>query len=120
MSTFYASLQATAAKLIGDKGRALVLRQQTPGTYDPATASAPVTTVDTPVYGAVLDYPALLIDGTNVQRGDKKVILAAAGLTVEPDTDDQILIAGVPWTIVSPQAVAPDGTVVVWKLQIRR
>lgn len=121
MSAFYLSLQSTAGRMLAGKGRAMVLRKRTPpGAYNPATGAATVTAVDHPAIGAVFDFPALLIDGTRIQAGDKKVLLAADTLGAEPTTSDQLVIGGNVHNIVSVQAIGPDGTVVVWKVQVRR
>ena len=118
--SFYAGLSRTASKMLGDKGRAMVLRKRTAGAYDPATGVAAITTEDHNVIGAEFDFPALLIDGTTIQRGDKKIILAADGMTVEPDVDDVVLVATVPRNVVSVKAINPAGTVVVYILQVRK
>ena len=120
MSAFYLALQGTAGRLLGGKGRAMTLRKRTPGAYDPATGAAGVTAADTACVGAQFPFPALLIDGTRIQVGDQKVLLSASGLAVEPDTGDQLLIGGAVHSIVTVQPIGPDGTVVVWKLQVRR
>lgn len=119
-TSFYTSLRSTAARMIGDKGRAMTLHQQTPGTYDPATGAAAVTEVDYDCFGAEFDYPALLIDGTSIQAGDKRVLLAADGLSVEPDVGDDITSGSTRRRIIAVKAIAPAGTVVIWQLQVRR
>ena len=120
MSDFYLQLQGTAGRLLGGRGRSMTLRKRTPAAYDPTTGAAGVAQFDTECVGAQFPFPALLIDGTRVQTGDQKVLLSAAGLTVEPDTGDQMLIGGSVFSIVSVQPIGPDGTVVVYKLQVRR
>lgn len=120
MSEFYLGMQASASRVLADRGRAMILRKLTPGTYSPTSGAVTQTATDYPASGAQFPYPALLIDGTRIQRGDMKVLLSAEGLAMEPDTGDQLLIGGQVWAIVSAQAIGPDGTVVVWKLQVRR
>ena len=120
MSAFYLNLQGTAARMLAGRGRAMVLRKQTAAAYDPAAGSAAQTASDTDCVGAVFDFPALLIDGTRIQRGDKKVLLASEGLTVTPDATDQLVIGDVVHSIVNVQPIGPDGTVVVYRLQVRR
>lgn len=106
--------------MLGEKGRTMVLRKRTPGAYDPATGVAAVATADHNVLGAEFDYPALLIDGTTIQRGDKKIILAADGMTVEPDADDVVLVGGVVRNVIGVRAVNPAGTPVAYILQVRK
>jgi len=119
-ASFYAGLRQTALRLLGDKGRAMTLHKRTPGTYDPATGSAAVAEVDHACTGAEFDFPALLIDGTSIQYGDKKVLLAAQGLDAEPDVGDDITSGSTRRQVIAVKAVAPSGTVVVWQLQVRR
>ena len=90
MSAFYTGLRSTAATMLGGKGRAMTLHKRTPGAYDPATAAAAVTEVEHSCTGAEFDFPALLIDGTMIQRGDKKVLLSALGLTVTEAKDPKV------------------------------
>lgn len=118
--SFYTGLRSTAARMLGDRGQVMTLRKRTPGAYSPSAGSATVTATDYSATGAAFDFAALLIDGTNIQRGDKKVLLSAEGLTVEPDAGDMLVIAGTVYNVVAVQPVAPAGTVVVHKLQVRR
>lgn len=119
-SAFYTGLRETAHRLLGDKGRAMTLHKATPGAYDTSAGAAPVTTTDYACTGAEFDYPALLIDGTSIQAGDKKVLLSAQGLSVEPDVGDDITSGSTRRRIIAAKAVAPAGAVVVWQLQVRR
>jgi hypothetical protein len=113
-------MRQTALRMLGDKGRAMTLHKQTPGTYNPATGSAPITEADHACIGAEFDFPALLIDGTSIQYGDKKVLIAAQGLDVEPDVGDFITSGSTRRKVIASKAVAPAGTVVIWQLQVRR
>lgn len=119
-SAFYLGLQRTAGALLRDKGRAMTLHKRTPGTYDPTTGSAAVTEADHACTGAEFDFAALLIDGTSIQRGDKKVVLSAQGLSVEPDDGDHITSGSTRRQIVAVKPIAPDGTPVAYILQVRR
>lgn len=118
-TAFYSGMSATAARMLGDKGQQMTLRKRTPGTYTPGTAVTQ-TDADHTVTGAVFAYPAVVIDGTRIQVGDKKVILAAEGMTVEPDTGDTLLIGSTWNNIVAVKPVDPAGTAVVFILQVRR
>ena len=119
MSDFYTGLRDTAANVIADKGRALTLHKRTPAAYAPSSGTASVTETDYSCTGAVLNFPATLIDGTLIQRGDRKIILSARGLTVEPDDGDTMTIGTKKVNIIAVKPVAPDGTVVIYILQVR-
>lgn len=118
--SFYAGLQSTAAGLLSDKGMAMTLHKRTPGAYDAATGATTVTEADYPCTGAHFDFPALLIDGTMIQRGDKKVILSAQGLTVTPDVGDALTAGTTRRSVVSVKAIAPADFVVAYVLQVRK
>lgn len=120
MSEFYEGLQGNASRLLSERGRAMVLRRRVPGAYDPATGTAAQTVTDTACSGATFPFPALLIDGTRIQVGDLKVLLAVQGLTFEPAIGDQLLIGGAVHQVMNVQPIGPDGTVVVYRLQVRR
>lgn len=118
--SFYPNLRATAAALLTDKGQQMTLNKRTSGAYDPGTGTSAVTSVAHTVTGAVFDFPAALIDGTLIQQGDKKVLMSALGLTVEPDAmTDTLEIGGVVHTIVTAKKTSPAGTTVLWTLQVR-
>lgn len=119
MSAFYTGLQSTAARLLGDKGMVMTLRKRVPGTYDPATGAAPITSTDYACTGAKFAFPALLIDGTTIRQGDQKVLLAAQGLAVEPEQGDVLVIAGNQWAVLEVKPIAPADVVVVWQIQVR-
>lgn len=118
--SFYPNLSATAARMLGDRGQRMTLRKQTPGAYDPATGVATVASADHAVTGAVFDFPALLIDGTRIQVGDRKVLLAAQGLAVEPDVGDLLLVGSTLLHVIAVKPLAPAGTPVIYTLQARR
>lgn len=120
MSEYYENLQGSASRLLGDKGQAMTLRRRVSGAYDPAVGAATVTPSESPCIGAVFPYAAILIDGTRIQAGDQKVLLAVKGLTLDPAIGDQLLIGSTTTNVVSVQPIGPDGTVVVYRLQVRR
>lgn len=105
--------------MLGDKGRAMTLHKRTAGTYDPDTGTATPTEVDHACQGAEFDYPALVIDGTRIQVGDKKVILVMQDNSIEPDVGDEIT-GSARRNVVAAKAISPAGIVVAWQLQVRR
>lgn len=117
--SFYTDLRATAHGLLTDKGATLTLVKRTSGDYAPATGTAAVTSTNYSITAAVFDYPAKMIDGTMIQQGDKKVLVSAQGLTVDPDVDDAVTIASVDHTVVRARKISPAGEIVIWELQVR-
>ena len=113
----YTRTRATAERLISRFGQTGALRRTT-GDADPFNPSQ--TTTDYPCTFAVLDYAKKDIDGTIIQQTDQMVYLSTAGLGVTPETTDQLVVQGVPATVVNVKPLAPAGTVVYYELQVRR
>jgi hypothetical protein len=113
----YADAQNTAVELIDEFGQAGALRRTTSSgdVFNPTQ-----TTTDYPCTFAVLDYAKGLVDGTLIQQSDQMVYLSTAGLSVTPETTDQLVVAGAALTIVNVKPLAPAGTVLMWELQVRR
>ena len=59
-------------------------------------------------------------DGALILQGDRKVLMAADEITIEPGVSDRLLLAGVEYAVVSVMAVAPGGVPLFWKLQVRQ
>lgn len=117
MSGFYASMAATSARLIRDKGQAVVLSSPEGGTYSPATGFTPPATSSATTNGVALAYPARSVDGTTVLQGDVRLLLSPA---VDPRAYKVATFDGVAHAIVSVQPLSPAGTVLLYELQVRR
>ena len=75
----------------------------------------------TPVKVVVASYRAMEVDGSLVQLTDKKLLVAAEGLTITPDGTYQVTVNAMDtFDVVSVDAIMPAGTVVLYKLQGRR
>jgi len=115
----YGSLIALALDLLGRKGQPITITTVTTGAYSPSTGGVSSTeTVQTGV-GVPIAYKASEIDGTNIRRGDVKVIVAGSGIT-EPKVNGQVSFIGFTGTIKNVEVVAPEGTPIVYKLQVRK
>ena len=114
--------QSIAADLKSD-GQAMTLTRTTPGTCDPVTGSIGTPVVQTwTVYGITGNFkrdmntanePNSLILG-----GDKKAVINAG--TVAPLPGDILTVAGVDYTIVAFDELAPQGEALLYTLQIRK
>lgn len=118
--SFYAETRAEADEILREFGRALTLTRRVSGAYDTATGTATVTATEYSGRGAVFDYPARLIDGTHVLRGDKRIVMSAQGLSVVPAPGDAITLGDVDHRVIDVKALEPAGTVVLYTLQVRR
>lgn len=81
-------------RLVNDHGQSLTLRKvTTEGAYDPATGSrSGEATTDYTILGYFYNY-SLGLTGNNdeIVRGQRKLLIAAQGLSITPDDEDLIL-----------------------------
>src|SRR5579872_6698597 len=105
----YASLQATALRLITRFGTAMTLNKQTPGAY--SGGSATLTTVGQTVSGIKFAYTAQerAASGT-IEQDDFRVLIAARGVTAPPAVADQLMIGSNAYQIVHTSTIGPAGT----------
>jgi len=68
--------------------------------------------------GVVSRYNEDLIDGSAIRDGDKLIIIAN---TLTPQIGDAVHVAGdsTQYTVVSFEPIAPQGIVVIFKVQVR-
>jgi len=117
--SFYTDLQATATRLLIDKGQLITYVQRASSAYDPETGQ--MTNTDTSYTGipaAVVSFKNAEIDGTMVLKSDRKVLMGAGVVT--PETTGLLQIGGATYAIVDVEAITPAGTDVIYKLQARR
>lgn len=112
-----------AAKALGSKLLPVTLTVVTPGTRNTAdlTAGTGPTTVDYACRGLIEDYKAGAVDGTQIQFGDRKVLILGktinAGNTA-PKPGDRVTIEGRTYTIV-PKGVGRDPAAATYSCQVR-
>lgn len=115
----YDSSITMALDLLGRKGQPITITTVATGAYNPSTGGvSSIETVQTGV-GVPVGYKASEIDGTNIKRGDVKVTVAGYGIT-EPKVNGLVSFIGFTGTIKTVEIVAPDGTPIVYKLQVRK
>lgn len=119
---FYDRMAETALRLIQQYGQPVIIREVTPGAYDPATGeTSDETSTDTTASGVLLEYTGdERLANSLIQQGDKKLKVPAKGLA-QPSLNSKVIIQGETWTIVPPLKVMnPAGTPLVYELQVRR
>ncbi len=105
----------------GDRPVAMVLRQLTPGTYDPATGGAPTpTTADYGVIGSLIEYNDIYVNGTTILRQDRRCNISAVGMTVVPRNEDRIIADGVAYAVINVKTKEVSGTPINYVMQVRR
>ena len=86
-----------------------------------AGAGISLTAQDFPGWALASSYHARLVDGTRIMAGDQQFTVAASGLGVSPGTTDKLLdAAGILWSVVTSQAVAPGGVALLYRVQGRQ
>lgn len=111
--------QTDILALLADLGESLTLISVTTGVYDPATSSVTETTTNHSITAAVVNYNANQIDGTLIQAGDRKVIVAASGLAVTPKQNDKVTGLGDTVRVISVRTFRESGSTVAYVLQVR-
>lgn len=126
MAFDYAAARDTADSLLADFGQVLTLRKavNTGGSdWEPTQTSTDYTTK-----GVIIPitrwYPSFTRDGqSDVLRTDQICLIAMGPLTalgVTPTSFDQLVdAAGAVYKIIDAKPLAPAGTAVIYKLQLR-
>lgn len=79
-------------KLVEEHGQTLTLRKKDYGSYNPQTSqTVSSTTTDYAVTGYMYTYNLGVTDPDNINRGSRKCVISSLGLSVSPDTEDEIL-----------------------------
>ena len=119
MSIDYTAIAASSLAALTGAGQDVTRRSFTSGAYDPATGTASPTTADSTRKGVILDFAGgkTLERGSLIQVGDKRLLLdAVAGVAL----NDQFIINGVEYSVVSIGEVNPAGICVLYDLHIRK
>lgn len=116
---FYDRLAGAAARQVADKGRWLFLRRQE-HSFDPATGLATMAYRDEMVMGLFGRFAEEQIDGTQVRRGDQRLLLAAQGLGAAPTTADAIIDGLDTWQVLHVETLRPGEVSLIHRLQVRR
>lgn len=108
-----------AVKLINKFGKAITLIRVSEGTYDPATATTTNTETSETINGVLEDYRPYDLANGLAAVGDKKITVAAKGLTV-PNLTDAVTVDSVRYAIVSRQTIYSGELPALYILQARQ
>ena len=125
MSDFYARMAETSLRLIADKGTdCTVAGGNTSGGYDEETGR-PLDDIEPLVQSAkcvVLNYSDALrnVTDTLIETGDKKILIAAKGVTT-PALSDTIAITatGKVYTVMEVKDIKPAETALIYEVRGR-
>lgn len=119
---FYDEMAVMALDLITEFGQQVTIRDTVKGAYDPSTGKAgPDTFTDRLAQGILLDFTGQEFQtNTLIKVGDKKLKIAAKGLTAPPTLLSKVLVQGRSWSIIPPmKEINPAGTPLLYELQVR-
>ena len=83
-------------------------------------AVAQGTDVEQTVSVVLLAYEARYVDGTTVHAGDRRALLAAAGLTTPPNINGEVVVGSDRWRIISMETLSPSNVPILYTLQVRQ
>jgi len=115
---FYDDMQVMGNELITEFGQTVTISRITVGTYNPDTGAATTTPATQTGKGIVEEYSAREIDGTNILRGDKRLMLSAVGIS-RPQINDTVSLSSIVHVIKEVAEINPAGTPVVYICNIR-
>ena len=106
--------------MIGEFGRTITLRQRVAVVADAnVPSSVTMTDTDHAVTGVVSDFKDAQVDGEQIKAGDRKVLLAAADLTVVPAPGDQLIDGSTTLQVLDSKRIKPGGTDILYTIQAR-
>ncbi|WP_417585321.1 hypothetical protein [Pelagibacterium sp.] len=122
---FYDEMAGLALEMLTEFGQPVTLRDTVPGEYDPITGGTTPGTVTEQVGSCILqeyglqESGAANLAGSDIRQNDKKILIAAKGLT-PPTLSTQVIAGGHTWTAVNIKEINPAGTPLVYEIQGRR
>ncbi|MDQ3830608.1 MAG: hypothetical protein M3361_15160 [Candidatus Tectomicrobia bacterium] len=111
-------MAARVQALIGVAGETITYTRVTHGSYNSSTLQSTPTTRSSMIKASVRQYRAREIAGL-VQQGDREVRIAAADLSFTPRPDDQVVIGGKTFQVVSVNTRSPFNEAAIHIVQVR-
>lgn len=112
-------------RMIKARGQTMTFRRVAEGVYDPATGQAtPGVPQDENALVALVNYRLALVDGVNIQRGDRRALVSArktdgSTLTKVPRTNDLLVGVGNTVQVITVEKIEVDGVPVAYTCQVR-
>jgi len=111
--------------MIDERGTSVTFRRVVEGTYDPSTGQTGASTTDDEAVKVVFtNYSEREITGTNIERGDRKVLMSnfdtsGSVLSKEPQVDDKFVGEASTVTVVDAKTMKDANVVIGYVLQVR-
>lgn len=112
------SLAKVASNVLKQFGGDVTVRYVTAGGYNTTTGAITESESDTTIKGILEDVNLREVNEL-VQAGDKRLTVAADGLTTLPETKDRIVISGVVHQIIRVETTEQDNTAITLELILR-
>lgn len=115
----------TVNYMIKERGTPVTFRRVVEGTYDPSTGQTGASTTDDESVKVVFtNYSEREITGTNIERGDRKVLMSnfdtsGGVLGKEPQVDDKFVGEASTVTVVDARTMKDANVVIGYVLQVR-
>lgn len=116
---FYDEMATWALDLLAEYGAEAVIQRKTTIDAQAPWEVSETATQEYPCKAVVSNYNESVLNGSAIKQGDKKIIVAASGLTIEPAVTDVIVCSGIAYNIVSVTVVSPAGTPIIYVVQAR-
>jgi hypothetical protein len=100
-------------------GAAVTFRKAGTDTYDTTTGNVTQPTTDYDIRALIEDYSEFHISEGLVKAGDRRLIIAAASLSVIPAPGDYILHIGQTYLVIAVHSEYASDTPIIHTLQIR-
>lgn len=116
----YASLRATAQRLIQKNGRTITYTQKGSTIPDPAKPWEAKTgdSIST-LKASFIEFTLEQVRGNLVQAGDKRILVAADDLGLTPGNEDKVTDGTIIWNIVSVGIIDPSDAAVLYDFHLR-
>lgn len=110
-------LAESVTALLQDFGRDYTVTRLDRAGYDPATGTIASGSSSTyPVRGVFINYGDKHVDGTVIQRGDRRLLVRASDAGEEPKIGD--VVDGL--QVLDVRSIAPNGIAIAWSCQTRK
>lgn len=106
-------------RLVVDMGQTVTLRRVSQGAYNTATSTFTVTNTDVSVTALFLSYKDRQMDGSQILKGDRKIIIYASGVTV-PQADDLVILGTDQYRLIDVSVINEAGDNLVYICQGRK
>jgi hypothetical protein len=111
-------MAARVQALIGVAGETITYRRVTHSSYNTTTLQSTASVESYTIKAGVREYRAREIGGL-VQQGDREVRIAAADLSFTPRPNDQVVIGGKTYQVVSVNTRSPFNEAAIHIVQVR-